>query len=108
MTTDANDERSIGAETALRPTGEIDFESAPRFEERMRARLDLADGDVVVDLTEVPFIDSSGLAVLVRAHQRASAQHRRVLLTGVGPSIRRTFDITGLTGVLHLADRPSR
>lgn len=56
----------------------------------------------MVDFGEVTFIDSSGLAALVRAHRNAALRGRRLLLIGVGESTRRVLGITGLDGVLHV------
>ena len=57
-------------------------------------------GDVVVDLTELTFIDSSGLSVLVTTHQRLSSESRRFVVHQPPASARRLFEIAGLDQVL--------
>lgn len=55
---------------------------------------------VVVDLTDVHFIGSSGLGVLVQAHQQLESAGRSLHIRGASPSIRKAFEITQLDRVL--------
>lgn len=59
---------------------------------------------VVVDLTDVTFIGSSGLGVLVQAQQELEKLERSLVLRGVGSRIRRTFEVTHLDQVFALED----
>ena len=59
-------------------------------------------GDVVIDLSGVMFVDSSGLRVLVEAHQRAEAEGRRLVLSGSTRPVLRLLEITGLMDYLHV------
>ena len=59
-------------------------------------------GDVVIDLSGVGFVDSSGLRVLVEAHQRAEAEARRLVLTGSSRQVLRLLEISGLMQYLHV------
>jgi anti-sigma B factor antagonist len=83
--------------------GEIDAHTAPE----LAARLDPLPGDgadVVLDVAGIEFIDSSGLRVLIEAHQRAIAAGRRLVIRQPSASVRRLFEISGLTGHLVVAD----
>ena len=57
---------------------------------------------VVVDLTDLSFIDSVGLSVLVSAHQRGEADGIPLEIHSVPPACRRVFEITRLDEVLDL------
>jgi anti-sigma B factor antagonist len=57
---------------------------------------------VVIDLSGVGFIDSSGLRVLVEAHQRAEAEARRLVLSGPSRQVLRLLEISGLMEYLHV------
>lgn len=59
---------------------------------------------LVLDLTEVPYVDSAGLGAIINAH--VSAQHRggRLLLTGVNDRVRKLFQMTKVESVLNIAD----
>jgi anti-sigma B factor antagonist len=83
--------------------GEIDAHTAPE----LAARLDPLPGnstDLVVDVAGIEFIDSSGLRVLIEAHQRANAAGRRLVIRRPSVSVRRLFEISGLSGHLVVAD----
>ena len=53
-------------------------------------------GPVVVDMSQVTFIDSSGLSALLAGLRLARNHGGTVTLAGVSPSLRRIFDVTGL------------
>ena len=59
------------------------------------------ESDVALDLGGVDFIDSSGLRVIVTAHQALEDAGRRLVLVGLSESVQSLFDITGLGDHLH-------
>jgi anti-anti-sigma factor len=73
--------------------GEIDMGTAATLEERLLAELEAAPAVLVVDLTDVTFLASAGLAVLVRCHQYPGPTSLRVV---AGPSTARPIELTGL------------
>ena len=86
----------------LSVAGEIDVYTAPRLRERL---LDLAHGgnsSVVVDLTEVSFVDSTGLGVLVSGLKRFREGGGDLLLVVTQPQILKVLEITGLTTVFSI------
>jgi anti-anti-sigma factor len=58
---------------------------------------------VIIDLSGLGHLDSSGLAELIGAHQRAGDLHGRVAIVLGSPAIRRTLEIRGVDGLLVLA-----
>ena len=77
--------------------GEIDVDVSEALRERILAAVREAAGKtVVVDMTKVAFIDSSGLSALLAGLRLARNHGGTVRLVGVSPSIRRIFDVTGL------------
>jgi anti-sigma B factor antagonist len=75
--------------------GEIDASTAPAFDEAM-SDLPTGDGPIVLDLSGVSFIDSSGLRVLISLAGRASDEGRSVALRDPSPTVARLLEITGL------------
>jgi anti-sigma B factor antagonist len=61
--------------------------------------------DVVVDLSGVTFVGSSGLGLLIQTRQDLEASDRTLVVRGVTPAIRRAFEITHLDDLLE-ADGP--
>jgi anti-sigma B factor antagonist len=88
--------------TLLRLTGELDIASAPRLVETMRS-LSVADmRHVRLDLTELTFIDASGIGVLVQVRMLVHGHGGRLTLHGIRPLLRRLLVITGLTSAFEL------
>ncbi len=76
-------------------SGELDLAVADRLD----GALDRAEGaDTLVSLEACDFIDSSGLAVILRAHQRGRASGRRVVVHSPSKPVLRVLEVTGLTG----------
>ena len=91
--------------TVVHVAGELDLASAPSLLETLTA-LEPAAGYVVVDLTDVSFLDSSGLSVLLQARQRLAdgPADTDLRLVVTRPSIRRVLGVTGLTEVFAIFD----
>jgi anti-sigma B factor antagonist len=83
-------------------TGEIDLFTAPEFKERIAAPIDAGATRVIVDLSEVSFIDSSSLGVLIGAHQRLKPSGGGLVIVCDDRAIVNTFKITGLDSVFEI------
>lgn len=85
-------------------SGEVDVHSAPSLRQGVTAELASAAGGVIVDLSRVVFLDSTGLGALVSA--RTAADEKGVTLPIVCTSTRilKLFTITGLDGVFDIHD----
>ena len=83
--------------------GDIDVAGGPTLE----AALVKADNTspVIIDLSDVFFIDSSGLRCLLGASRRAGDRGTTVVLRGVGPEVLRLLEITGTTDQFSIEDR---
>lgn len=86
-------------------TGEIDLASAPQLSDALVPAV-AASHDLVVDLSGVTFLDSSGLNVFVQVQQtqRQTDEQFQLRLVVTRDAIRRVFDVTGLTQVFALYD----
>ena len=83
----------------IAPVGELDLASAGRLEaEVMRARSTGASR-IVLDLSQVDFIDSTGLRVLLSLRNDSKRNGHALLLVPPGPAVRRIFAITGTRGL---------
>ena len=93
-----------GSATVLSLFGEFDLAGIQQFETAL-GKLEAGSADViVVDLSGLDFMDSSGLRALVMADQRASKQGRRLAIVPGPPAVRRVFEITQLDGRLDLVE----
>ena len=84
--------------------GELDLASSPALEEEL-ARVGSSDSPfVILDLRELEFMDSTGLSVLVKAHQRAQETGQRFGLVKGRPQVQRLLSLTGVAERMALAD----
>src|SRR5436305_8828632 len=81
-------------------SGEFDLAGIQRFEDRLRAVEATSPHAIVVDLSAVDFMDSSGLRALVAANDRAERANVRLAIVPGPPQVRRVFEITQLDGRL--------
>lgn len=90
----------------VRLQGELDISTAPRLEE-MLLRTE-ADGPalLVIDLSELDFMDSTGLRLLISADQRARDAGRRLVLIQGNEMVQRVLRLTRLDERLEIVDGP--
>jgi len=86
-----------------RLTGEIDFTSAGPVQATLTAMVLPGGGTVVADLSQVTFIDSTGLGVLVQVHRVARERDTRLLVVASSP-VRKMLRLTALDTVLETHD----
>jgi anti-sigma B factor antagonist len=84
-------------------TGEVDLESSPAAREILLKCLE-STGTVIVDLSEVTYIDSSGVASLVEALQAAKKNGSQFALAAVSEPTRRVLELARLDKVFTLYD----
>jgi anti-sigma B factor antagonist len=92
----------------LTVAGEVDIATGPRVRQAVIDLLDEGVRDLVIDLRQVSFLDSSGLGVLVGALRRLKGRDGALRLVCSGETILKTFRLTGLGRVFTtLADVPA-
>jgi anti-anti-sigma factor len=89
------EEAGGGGECVIRLRGELDIDSAPDLQ-RALLRSRPAQQRVVLDLSELKFMDSTGLRVLLRARAAAEEGRWEIFLRNVPSNIQRLFDMTGV------------
>jgi len=95
--------QEVDAGTALIVvTGEIHVSSAPRFSGLLQASIDEGRTALVLDLTDVEFIDSTGLGVLLDTLRRLRRIGGHLALVCTNPTVVRLFVVTGLDETLGL------
>jgi anti-sigma B factor antagonist len=87
-------------------SGELDMATAPELTGVLVTIIEDGPQEVVLDLSGLSFIDSSGIAALVDSQQRLSEQKRRLSIHGAQPGAVRVFEIAGLVDFLHVQSDP--
>lgn len=106
MTTEFQvDVRREGPAAVIAISGELDLASGPSLEEALSA-LDSDAALVVVDLRKLEFMDSTGLSIIVRAHQRLAERNCELSLVRGSPQVQRLLDLTGVAERVRLVESP--
>lgn len=84
--------------------GEIDLHTCGGFRDTLRELIEGKHYDIVVDLAEVPYLDSAALGVLVDAVRRVREHNGSISLVATTPFVRRAFEITRLVKIFNLYD----
>jgi len=82
--------------------GEIDIYSAPEFKEVLVNSIEGGAHRIIVDLTEVTFIDSTALGVLVSGEKRVRPRNGNLDIVCSDENIIRIFEITGLDRIFGI------
>lgn len=77
--------------------GEIDVATSPALRDELYSTIDQGSRALVVDLSRLSFIDSSGLGVLVASLKHMREVDGELILSGLDHPALRVFEITGLT-----------
>lgn len=91
-----------GGRAVVRVCGDLDIMSAPDLRRVLVDLVGAGHVDLVVDLTDVTFMDASGLGVLVAALNRVGACQGNLSLVVGSARLLKLFTITGLTGVFTI------
>ncbi|HWL43974.1 MAG TPA: STAS domain-containing protein [Ilumatobacter sp.] len=90
-------------ESGIAVVGEIDAHTAPA----VAAALAAAEHEpLVIDLSGVEFVDSSGLRVLLEAHQTRQAAGGSLVLSQPSPAVQRVLDVSGVDEYLDVSSQP--
>ena len=89
-------------EVVVRLRGEIDLSNADAVEAEFRRVARAESGALIIDVSELQFIDSTGIAMLLNAVAGAES----VAVRNPSPILRRMIDVAGLAPVLPIEDLP--
>ena len=88
--------------------GEVDIASASRLISVLNSSVADAIKSVIVDLSHVGFMDSTGLALLINANRRLTLRRKGFAVVCPPGPLRRVFEITDMMETLHVCpDRES-
>jgi anti-sigma B factor antagonist len=93
-----------GGSLILVVDGELDLATAPQLDEALTRAQAGGVSELVVDLDQVGFVDSSGLHVLIMHVGRMGENGRRLRLTKGSPQVRRLFELSGVSDRLPFVE----
>ena len=95
------DERNY---TVVNLEGELDVESSSDFKRRIEIKISNGHSNMIIDLSRVVYIDSSGLGALIALQRKARLKGGSLVIVGATDQIRRTMKITHLDRLFEFYD----
>jgi anti-sigma B factor antagonist len=92
--------------TRIAPAGELDIATAPEFEQAIADATSEPGAELVLDLRELTFMDSTGLRALAQTNARADKAGFALSIVRGPRQIERVLEISGLAELLPLVDAP--
>ncbi len=84
--------------------GDIDYSRAPELRQALLAQLGSKPARLIVDLSGVPYMDSSGVATLVEAFQVQRERGGKLVLCALQPKVKGIFEIARLDTVFQIVE----
>ena len=107
---DVRKEQLDGGISAITVRGELDMNTAPQLEQALDEALADPQASIMLDLCECEFIDSTGIALIVRSWQRldraaGGGGQGRLVLCSHNHQVRRLLKITGVESSISLHEQ---
>jgi anti-sigma B factor antagonist len=84
--------------------GEIDIATADQVWAALTEALTAWTGQVVADFAGVTFLDSQGIATLIKVHKDCDLDSKRLTIRSPQPQTRQVFELTGLDQILEIVN----
>jgi stage II sporulation protein AA (anti-sigma F factor antagonist) len=88
----------------IRLAGEVDLATADPVQRELERAEQSDAASIVLDLSQVTFMDSTGVRLLVTAHARSRADANRLTMLRGGPQVQRVIQLSGVDKLLPFAD----
>lgn len=93
----------------VRITGELDMHVANQFRDTIDQCLEQSGlNDIVINLEEVPFIDSSGIGVILGRYKKVAHLGGKVSLVGVQSAVEKILLLSGILGIMKLYENENK
>ncbi|WP_210367156.1 anti-sigma factor antagonist [Bacillus sp. REN3] len=99
ITIDVKETESV---LTVKVNGEIDAYTAPKLRETLFPMSEKEGVKMVVDLSEVNYMDSTGLGVFVGVFKNIRAHNGEFKIIGLSDRLQRLFEITGLSDIIDI------
>jgi len=95
------DERWVGRVVVVAASGVVDMLTAPELERAVRAALDQKPAGLVIDFTDVDFLASAGMGVVVAVHEEIGSELRFCIVAD-GPATSRPLKLVGIADLVKM------
>jgi anti-sigma B factor antagonist len=87
---------TVNGRPVIRVRGDVNLDTSPQLRELLLELSKKASGSLLIDLSQVPFMDSSGAGTMVFVKRELEREGRSMILIGLQPRVRSVFEITRL------------
>jgi anti-sigma B factor antagonist len=98
---DISEDRKADA-VILALSGKLDATTAKTFEDRILGVINSGTQRLVVDLSQLDYVSSSGLRVLILAAKRLQTVGGKIVLCSMKDHVRQVFDLAGFSSMLSI------
>jgi len=95
-------EAGFGAASGLAVRGEVDIAAVPTLEQALETAIKTTSGALVIDLSDVAFLDSSGLLALLHGRGLLAREDRALVIVCPAGPVRNLFEVAGVAELLIL------
>lgn len=95
--------KTIDQVTIVEMAGELDGKTAPQAQEQV-APFTKAGGKIILDMTQVTYMSSAGLRMLLSMYRQLSSNDGRIALVGLAEELKDTMSITGFLSYFTTCD----
>lgn len=96
--------KEIDNTTIITCSGRIDTLTAPEFEKQVYPHIDSSTNKIILELTQVDYISSSGLRVFIISQKKCHSSNKKLVLTNMTPEVKEVFDISGLSQLFEFSE----
>ena len=101
-------ERTTADIVTLSLSGKLDGTTAKSFEEKILTRIDSGDRRFIIDVSELHYISSAGLRVILIAAKSLAGRGRRLALCSLGPRVAQVIELGEFDSLANLSIYPDR
>ena len=96
--------RRIDSIDLVEMSGRLVMADAPEARQRLESIIEQGSGKLIIDLSDVGFMDSSGLSVLISTFKQTRTKDGDVVLLNPSPAVRTLFELTRMQQVFDIVD----
>lgn len=83
---------------------DLKMENAREFYEDVRSKINTSTENIVIGFSDVRFVDSSGVGILIKLSEEMKSRNVHMIITGLNKSLTSVFKLSGLLSVLEVLE----
>jgi anti-sigma B factor antagonist len=86
--------------------GEVDIYSIGKFRESIEERIKTQAPEIILDCTELSYMDSTGMGALIELRNKAKEMGQKLIMMNPRPNIKKLLNITGVDKIIEIIEYP--